>query len=295
MKPFWLTFQSLVLILGISCTAYSSNLDHTFPAIVGELKTSPVQAGETLMDIALRERLGYDLIANSNRRIDPWNPSEGEIVLLPFKSILPAGAKPGININLAELRLFHIMQQPNELWTVNTYALGVGRDGRETPEGEFQIVIKKEQPDWRVPDGLRESDPSLPRIVPPGPENPLGAHWMGISAPGYGIHGTNRPYGVGRRISYGCLRMYPQDVAKLFDLVEPGTPVVISYQPVKAAWDGDQLFLEVHPDYLQRIEHPFQHALTVISRTGWPGEIDYSRVKEVVSEQRSWPQIIGRK
>lgn len=243
------------------------------------------------MEVARREGLGFEVVANSNRHLDPWVPREGSTVLLPEEIILPYGAQLGLTINLAELRLFHFTK--DETPRVSAYPLGIGREGRETPEGFYRVVVKKEQPDWRVPEGLRKTDPSLPKIVPPGPQNPLGDYWLGLSAPGYGVHGTNRPYGVGRRVSYGCLRMYADDIATLYQQIETGAPVQITYQPVKAAWQGDYLLLESHPDYLHRFEDLFQHALSVISRTGWPGEVDYARVKEAVFTQSSLPEIVG--
>ena len=264
------------------------------PKVVGEIRTTKVLEGDTLMDIALREGFGFDAIANSNSHLDPWIPEVDAEVLLPGRVIVPRGAGPGILINLAEMRLFFIEEKKGKVAKITTYPLGIGRKGRETPEGFFNVVIKKEAPYWRVPQALRERDPSLPEIMPPGPQNPLGSHWLGISAPGYGIHGTNRPYGVGRRISYGCLRMFPSDIVELYNQIEAGTPVIISYQPIKAAWENRDLLLEVHPDYLERYDDLFQHALTVISKTGWPGEIDYAHVKELLNQQKNWPQVVGR-
>lgn len=263
------------------------------PSVTGELGRTRVAPGESLIELAYREKVGFDMLANSNRQHDPWTPSTGTEIILPRRAILPFGAQRGIVINMAELRLYHIYDRAGEPEIV-LYPLGIGREGRETPEGTYRIVMKKEQPDWRVPAGLRESDPSLPAIVPPGPRNPLGAFWLGLSAPGYGIHGTNRPYGVGRRVSYGCLRMYPEDIAFLYAQVATDTPVIITYQPIKAAWLNEDLLLEVHPDYLHRLADPFQQALTVISRTGWPGEIDYARVRQVVETAGSLPEIVGR-
>lgn len=264
------------------------------PVIAGEIRTTRVHGGETLMEVARREGLGFENLVNSNQQLDPWKPGEGNQVTLPGKAILPAGATPGIVINLAELRLFHIQKTPLDKQSVTIYPLGIGRKGRETPQGTYRVVVKQEDPVWQVPAGLRLEDPKMPLIVPPGPENPLGSYWLGLSAHGYGVHGTNRPLGVGRRISYGCLRMYPEDIATLYNQVSVGTPVTITYQPVKAAWSGEHLLLEAHPDYQGHHKDLFQEALKVISKTGWPDEIDYAKVKDVVNAQRSLPEIVGR-
>jgi L,D-transpeptidase ErfK/SrfK len=262
------------------------------PQVVGEHRLTQIIGDETLMEVARREGVGYEVVANSNPAVNPWRPGSGTSILLPGEVILPKGAQPGLSINLAELRLFYI-DKTKDNHRIDVYPLGIGRAGRETPEGSYHVIVKKEHPDWRVPAGLRELDPGLPQIMPPGPQNPLGDYWIGLSAPGYGVHGTNRSMGVGRRVSYGCLRMYPGDIARLYSQVEAGTPVKISYQPVKAAWSDGYLLLEVHPDYLERYSDLFQHALTVISQTGWPAEIDYKYVMEVVAEHRGLPEIVG--
>lgn len=276
------------------CSAAPVEEQALLPAVFGEIRTTITSGDETLMDVALREGFGYDAVVSSNKSIDPWSPGNGTEIILPGKVIVPYGAQPGLTINLAELRLFHIVERDDRSYQVGVYPLGIGREGRATPEGVFHINVKKQQPYWRVPEWLRQEDPSLPQVMSPGPHNPLGDYWLGLSAPGYGIHGTNRPFGVGRRVSSGCLRMYPHDIATLYAKVATGTPVNISYQPVKATGDGDRLLLEVHADYSGRFSDLFQHALQVISKTGWSGTVDYSRVKAVVRTQRGIPEVVGR-
>lgn len=275
------------------CAAGTVEAGALFPAVFGETRTTITSANETLMEVARREGFGYDLVVISNRSIDPWNPGTGTEIILPGKVIVPYGARSGLTVNLAELRLFHIIERDDRSYRVDVYPLGIGREGSTTPEGVFQINVKKRYPYWRVPEWLLKEDPGLPQVMPPGPKNPLGDYWLGLSEPGYGIHGTNRPFGVGRRVSSGCLRMYPNDIATLYAGVETGTPVSISYQPVKATGDGDNLLLEVHPDYLGRVSDLFQHALHVISKTRWSGMVNYAQVREVVRTQKGTPEIVG--
>lgn len=295
MNPILLcTFSIISAFACLSHAAGTAQAERPFPVVTGEITTTRTIGNETLMEVARRSGFGYEAVANSNRSLDPWNPGRGTEVILPGKALVPSGAKAGLSINLAELRLFHIIALKDGSYRVNVYPLGVGREGRETPEGQFYVIVKQEHPPWRVPEGLRLQDPSLPQLMPPGKHNPLGDYWLGLSAAGYGVHGTNRPLGVGRRVSYGCLRLYPHDIAALYAEVVIGTPVQISYQPVKATTSGRDLLLEVHPDYLGRFDDPFQYALNVISRTGWTGEIDYSLVRDVVRAQKGLPQTIGR-
>jgi L,D-transpeptidase ErfK/SrfK len=270
-------------------------LSATFPVVSGEKRSTITTGRESLMEVARREGFGYEIVANSNRSVDPWSLKSGTKITLPSQVIVPHGSIAGLNINLAELRLFHIIILKGGPYQVSVYPLGIGRAGRETPEGTSYVTIKKQHPEWLVPESLRMQDPGLPQVMPSGPQNPLGDYWLGLSKAGYGLHGTNRPFGVGRRVSNGCMRMYPEDIAVLFDQVEIDTPVRISYQPVKAAIYGDRLLLEVHPDYLGRFGDLFQQALTVISKTRWAGEIDYSRVRAVVSAQNSLPEFIGQR
>jgi L,D-transpeptidase ErfK/SrfK len=286
----------LFFLIALFCLTISARTwaeDSLLPTLIGSPGTTSVSNNETLMEVARREGLGFDALANANPDIDPWMPAKGADIILPRQVILPAGTGKGLTINLAELRLYHRFEQDKSTYT-DIYPLGIGREGRETPEGTFRVTHKKTDPIWRVPEGLRTLHPDLPKLVPPGRDNPLGHYWIGLSAKGYGVHGTNRPLGVGRRISYGCLRMYPEHIQALYKRVKVGTPVRIVYQPIKATRTGEELLLEVHPDYLEKFADLFQEALSVISKIGGTAEIDYTQVKRVVTEQRGIPSIVGR-
>ena len=268
--------------------------EQALPSIIGEQAVTTVGGGESLMEVARRTGFGYETVASANPQLDPWTPTPGAQVVLPGRAILPAGAGRGLTINLAEMRLFHVAARQAEV-AIKAYPLGIGREGRETPEGRFRVINKQVNPFWRVPEGLRATHPELPELVPPGPDNPLGLHWLGLSAPGYGIHGTNRPLGVGRRVSYGCIRLYPEDIAELHNTVEIGTPVEIVYQPVKVAWQGDTLLIQVHPDNLARFDNLFQEALRVIGRFGGAADVDYHQVQQVAAKPDGLLHPVGRR
>jgi len=222
------------------------------PDIVGELQWVEARAADTLLDIARRHDLGYEEIRLANPNIDPWLPGEGTRVLLPTQYILPDAPRKGIVINLAEFRLYYYPPvRAGERSRVMTFPVGIGRYDWETPLGATQVVAKAEKPTWYPPASIREDYArtrgiELPTRVPPGPDNPLGDYALRLGIPGYLIHGTNRPYGVGARVSYGCIRLYPEDIETLFAQVSTGVPVHIVNQPVKAAWVGDTLYFEVH-------------------------------------------------
>jgi len=123
-----------------------------------------------------------------------------------------------------------------------------------TPVGKTSVVRKKDGPTWTPTPRMRREDPELKPYYPPGPDNPLGTHALYLGWPTYAIHGTNKPFGIGRRISSGCIRMYPENIVKLFDVIPVGTPVQVVNQPIKLAWIDNRLYLEAHPDMEQAIQ-----------------------------------------
>jgi L,D-transpeptidase ErfK/SrfK len=187
----------------------------------------------------------------ANPEVDTWLPGEGTEVVLPTRYVLPAGKRRGLILNLAEYRLYYFPEpQADEPAVVMTYPISIGRMDWETPLGRTSVISKVTNPAWYPPASVRaeheaDGDP-LPRIVPPGPKNPLGKHAMRLGLPGYLIHGTNRPAGVGMRVTHGCIRLFPEDIGFLFGKVGIDTPVRIINEPVKIGWNGDELVVEVH-------------------------------------------------
>ena len=225
-------------------------------SVVGQLQETRVQPGETLLDIARRYSVGLDELQNANPDVDVWLPAAGQRVLIPTQHILPDVPREGIVVNLPELRLYYYPPaKPGERRVVMTYPVGIGSEGRAIPEALTRVIQKKIDPPWVVPESIlaeheAEGDP-LPKIVPPGPDNPLGRYALRLGLSSFLIHSTNHPYSVGMRISHGCLRMYPEDIEKMFDKVPVGTPVRIINQPYKAGWQGDVLYLEAHPPLVE--------------------------------------------
>lgn len=207
---------------------------------------------DTLLDIARRFDIGYSEIVDANPELDPWIPGGNKRVLVPNQFILPDAPHKGIVINLAEMRLYYYPKpQKGQRQQVITHPLGIGRQGWTTPLGKTRIIQKKKDPTWTPPasilaEHLEKGDP-LPKVVPAGPDNPLGAYAMRLGIPGYLLHGTNRPFGVGMRVSHGCIRLFPEDIEHLFGIVAVNTPVEILYQPYKAAIHKNKLYLEAHP------------------------------------------------
>jgi L,D-transpeptidase ErfK/SrfK len=218
-------------------------------ALYGDVAGAPsylVTDGErTLIDIALERDLGILGISALNQGVDVWVPGPERLVALPTAYVLPEHERRGIIVNLAELRLYHF---PRPDAPPFVHAIGIGREGFSTPLGPTTITRKQADPTWYPTEATRADRPELPAAVPAGPDNPLGRHALYLGFPTYLIHGTNKPYGVGRRVSRGCIRMYPDVVADLFERVPVGTPVRIMNDPIKLGWSDGELYIEVHPD-----------------------------------------------
>jgi L,D-transpeptidase ErfK/SrfK len=216
--------------------------------VVGELSSYVIKKGEVLADIARRFDVGYTELVAANPGVDPWIPPAGTKITIPSLYLLPAVPREGIVVNLADYRLFYFPRGGNR---VLTYPLGLGVIGWATPLGTTRIAAKEPHPVWYPPDSMRKVEPDLPKIVPAGPHNPLGDYALHLGWPRVLIHGTDKPDGIGRNVSHGCIHLYPEDIAQLFSLVSVGTPVRTIDEPAAAAWIGSQLFLAVHPSAKQ--------------------------------------------
>jgi L,D-transpeptidase ErfK/SrfK len=252
---------------------------------------------ETLVELAIKYDLGYNEIVAANPQFDPWYPGKGQKVILPTSWILPTipenylkEDRQIIVINLAELRLYLIKKFQDRL-SVITFPLGIGVEGLDTPTGSFRIIEKKKNPVWYVPESIRKEDPELPPFVPPGPNNPLGRFALRLSNPFYLIHGTNKPLGIGRRVSHGCIRMYPQDIEKLYKMVKIGDPVYILYQPVKIGKRGDTYYIEVEKTFNGK--NLLQEAANTLSRLNGP-KIDTKTLYSVIYNSRGFPVLLRK-
>ncbi|MCU7815452.1 MAG: L,D-transpeptidase family protein [Candidatus Thiodiazotropha sp. (ex Rostrolucina anterorostrata)] len=223
--------------------------------VVGQTFKLTTRYEETFSDIARTYDIGYRQMVAANPDVDAWLPGEGSEVVMPQQYILPPGPRKGVIINLAELRLYYF---PDDRPVVITYPIGIGREGWSTPTGETRVIGKKKYPSWTVPESIlqeHEDDGNpLPPVVLPGPDNPLGNRAIYLGMNGYLLHGTNKPYGVGMRVSHGCIRLYPENVERFFEEVEVGVPVRIINVPFKAGWLNDELFVQVHPPLQEYIE-----------------------------------------
>ena len=262
--------------------------------VVGRLASVRLEKEDTLPDIARHFSLGINTVSAANPGIDIWVPEAGERLLLPMSFILPDTHRKGIVINLATMRLFNYKGSGN-LLAVSTYPVGVGTRERPTPMGKMVITRKKRGPTWYVPasiaaDHRKKGDP-LPPSVPPGPENPLGEYALYLSEPSYLIHGTNKPASIGLRASNGCIRLYPEDVERLFENTPVKTPVRIVNQPYLAGQRDGIVYLEAHTPFEESGTANWKKTyakLKKIEKTSG-NALDWKKVKEVVMEARGFP------
>lgn len=226
-------------------------LESDAQSVVGEPQVVFASASDTLSDLARAYGLGYDEIVAANPGINPWLPGENTPVVLPTQFVIPDVPREGIVLNIASKRLFYFPEVPEgQPQVVKTYPIGIGRVGWETPLGKTAVVAKARDPQWYVPASVRQEhaaagDP-LPAVVPPGPDNPLGHRVLQLDMPGYLIHGTNQPYGVGMRVSHGCVRLYPENIEYLFELVDVGESVAIINEPYLLGRLDGEIYLEAH-------------------------------------------------
>ncbi len=217
--------------------------------VVGYVQRTTIGPHDTLSDVARRFDVGYDEITLANPGVDPWLPGVGRVVVVPTQFVLPEAPHRGVVINLAAMRIFYFPpHRRGRPQIVYTHPIGIGRVAWKTPEGTTRIIGRQKNPVWIVPKSIRaehakEGDP-LPAVVPAGDDNPLGKYLFQLGWPGYLIHGTDKPYGVGMRVSHGCMHLYPEDIKQFFHMIPIGTKVTVVNQPYVFGWHHGRLVME---------------------------------------------------
>jgi L,D-transpeptidase ErfK/SrfK len=240
-----------VPVLPMPVATFRFELERDTDDLVGAVQITTTSKDDTLPDIARRFDIGYEEIVRANPGVDPWLPGANRRIVVPTQFLLPNAPRDGIVINIPAMRIFYYpKRKPGEPMVVYTYPIGVGKVGWNTPEGTTKIVSRERNPTWRPSAGVRKehlaNEDPVPAVVPPGPDNPLGKYKFNLGWPSYLIHGTNKPYGVGLRSSHGCIRLYPEDIEKLFDAAPIGTPVHVVNQPFLFGWHEGRLYVQTY-------------------------------------------------
>jgi L,D-transpeptidase ErfK/SrfK len=217
--------------------------------VVGAVQFTYARYVDTLSDIARRFSVGYNEIHRANPGVDMWLPGAGRRIVLPTQFVLPDAPHVGIVINVAEMRLYYFPPHAHDgRQVIYTYPIGIGRMNWQTPAGVTTVVRKVENPVWRPPVDIlaehREEGDPLPAEIAPGPDDPMGNRALYLGWPEYAIHGTNKPAGVGMRVSHGCIHLYPEDILKLYNMVPVGTQVRVVNQPFVFGWHRGDLYME---------------------------------------------------
>lgn len=296
---------AFVFLTVVTCTHAETYL---LPApgedLVGSITTVPAGPEETLIDVARAHDLGYDEIRAANPAVDSWMPREGTTVVLPKLYLLPMAPREGIVINVSEMRLYYYPKpKAGQPPTVEVFPVSIGRGDWNTPIVTTRVSAKVVNPTWTPPKSIRaeheaEGDP-LPAVFPAGPDNPLGKYALRMTLPSYLIHGTNKEFGIGMQVTHGCMRLYPEDIERLYRTVPVGTPVRILNQRYKAGWHNGALYLEVHPPLEgphaeeARGKTPMVEALTNATKAVPNYVISWDRVDELDMESTGIPGRVG--
>jgi len=271
--------------------------------VVGEIVLTTTVRTDTIADIARTYSQGYREMRMANPTVDPWLTGEDTEVLIPSQYVLPAAPREGIVINIPEMRLYYYPRaKPGERPVVATYPISIGRQDWSTPHGATRVVSKVKDPSWTPPASIRREHAAegdiLPTVVPPGPNNPLGAYALRLGIQGYLIHGTDKPYGIGMRVTHGCMRLYPQDIERVFHTVPVGTPVRLVNEPFKVGIAGHQVYLEAHPHLEEdaaKFNDKFAHvaALLAARAKAYEMRVDWQALRTTVYRADGVPHPIG--
>jgi L,D-transpeptidase ErfK/SrfK len=280
------------ILLALLLTAHGIDApDHAGGELIGAVRTRTIERGESLIEIARQHGVGYAEIMAANPGLDPFVPKVGSTAVIPAAFILPSAAAPGtIVVNLPEMRLYLFPLGPG---TPVTFPVGIGTDDWETPPGRYRVVAKHENPTWRVPASIRRENPDLPAQVAPGPENPLGTHALRLDRNTILIHGTDTPWGVGRKATHGCVRLYPEDIPILFAMVPVGAPVVIVSEPVKVGLHDGRVFVEVQPDDRSK-GTLLPEARRLLERRGLLDRVDQRLLATAAEQRLGFPVDVSR-
>jgi L,D-transpeptidase ErfK/SrfK len=264
--------------------------------VIGQIRPYRIRKGDTLIDLARYYDLGYNEIVDANPAIDPWVPPVGATILLPTQWVLPCCTYEGIVVNIPEMRLFYYRRSADDPHTtiVYTYPVGLGRDDWRTPNGKFKVRGKTVNPQWNIPESIRKehiAERDDPRTFIPGgaEDNPLGKYRIELTLPLYGIHGTDIPWGVGMQVSHGCVRLYPEDIERLFPLVPVGAPGEFVYQPVKVGSRGGIAYVESHRDIYGYAPALFREASAAVERAGLAGRVDQNLLVQALEDTSGMP------
>jgi L,D-transpeptidase ErfK/SrfK len=254
-------------------------------ALVGGQTVYNIKAGDTLGSIGARFGVARATLIEMNQLTSPYALAAGQSLVVDNTHIAVANLQVSLTINIAQ-RLLVLTEGER----ARAYPITVGRRTWPTPVGAFTIMSKETDPVWDVPVSIQremaqQGKPVITRMAA-SPANPLGRHWLGLSLPSLGIHGTNAPSSIYAFASHGCIRMHPEDIADLFQRVSVGTTGVLIYRPVVIAEIDGRVWVEAHPDEYRRFGDAMDGLREAAEQAGLRAVIDWALVDEVVRQRR---------
>jgi L,D-transpeptidase ErfK/SrfK len=273
----------------IRLPASAEGVDPQALTLVGAIQHYRIKKGDDLLELARHYGLGYSELGVLYRNWDPFLPPVGAEITIPTLWIVPNNHGNQIIVNTGEMRLYYYIKNNSQVYT---FPIGMGVLDFRTPQGKFRVIEKKVHPAWHIPKALQKKYEMA--VMPPGPDNPLGDYKLTLSWGDYGIHGTAMPLGVGRMVSHGCTRMYPEHIKKLFPMVPVGTTVEYVYEPAKIGFRQGHIYLSVHEDVYFKIRSMILHVLNMLEQRGLADQVNMRKVMQAVEEQNGMPLDITR-
>jgi L,D-transpeptidase ErfK/SrfK len=290
--------SALLLLAATQAFATSYTVPPSNEALIGKMEYVTANPGDNVVKVAKQYDIGFNAVENANphvsmdRRFTP-----GVQLAITTQHLLPSESREGIVINLPEMRMYYFLGNGQVL----TYPIGIGKIGKTIPITKTAITRKTKNPVWIPPEDIRqfnlEQGIVLPKVMPPGPDNPLGPYAIYMRIPTYLIHSTIFPESVGKRASFGCIRMYESDIEDFFPSIKSGIPVVITNKPVKLGWEDDRLFIEAHEPLEEHGDADLSipgivHQIATKTQNQ-PVLVDWQMVSYVASERDGVPHEIG--
>lgn len=289
-------FYSKTIIIARPFSLPQGPKDLRAQTIVGSPREYTIQKKDTLLDVARYFDLGYNELVQVYPDMDPWLPPVGETLELPTFWILPKSGNEGVVVNIPEMRLYYFppREKGETQRMVVTLPVGLGRDDWPTPVAKFKIRGKTTNPTWVIPESIKKeriADKGWSENFIPGgsPDNPMGKYKIELTLPMYAIHDTNNPWAVGRLVTHGCIRLYPEDIQQFFNVIRVGVPGEFVYQPVKIGLLNGKVYAEVHEDIYGLVPDLWEEAQKVARESGWEDMIDKNLLLKVLLKKNGVP------
>jgi L,D-transpeptidase ErfK/SrfK len=282
-----------LVVLGVNAFADDLPVSNK---IVGDKFQYAIQRRDFFIRIASKYGISAALLAADNGLPLDAHWKVGTPIWIDNRHIVPRQIPEGIIINLPQRMLFYFMDGK----LISAYPAAVGRIAPQwrTPTGHFKIIQLREDPTWHVPASIQremeQNGKDIEDYVEPGPNNPLGAYWIGLSLGSLGIHSTNSPLGIYGFHTHGCIRLRPENAEALFGSVDIGDQGDIIYEPTLIAHlDDGHVFLEVNRDSYKHGGFGIEYVRRVAEANHLSDLIDWPKAQEVTDRAEGIARDVG--